>query len=385
MFLCLQGQTPLFLACREGSVMCVKHLLDCFANVTLLDSLEQSPMQIAMQKQHADIVEMLRTSAHGPLYMRPPGPHNSFLPEPSTYSPAHHPLVTPPISKKKKSKSATSSNSHFHPFRNQGQGSFQGAPSSHMAMSELQTSHAHSMAMTELQHSTSSTVTQATLTASYAHQQPSPPNYPPGPPGSSRSPPLLPPHCQQLYIPTSNPAHYSMATPTTSSGYSDPSPPSYDPHQMMGEEAHSSVSSSLQHSSAVLDNYPLYTPMETRPLQHLPVESEADIQTSYAGTHHTMAEYGQAQGGAASPPQSGGSVSQRSPPSAFHAGPSPNSTSYGASPQSLTPSPESQHPTIAVGTLHGTVQVEQGYGYPHHHHNMHQQHFMGSSMSSTPV
>ena len=63
----LQGQTALFLACREGSAGCVKHLLDCFANATLMDSLEQSPIQIAYQKQHLDIVEMLRATTQGPF------------------------------------------------------------------------------------------------------------------------------------------------------------------------------------------------------------------------------------------------------------------------------------------------------------------------------
>lgn len=64
----LQGQTPLFLACREGHVPCVKHLLDCFANATLLDSLDRSPLQIAYERQHLDVVELLRSSAHGPFH-----------------------------------------------------------------------------------------------------------------------------------------------------------------------------------------------------------------------------------------------------------------------------------------------------------------------------
>lgn len=67
----LQGQTALFLACREGCASCVKHLLDCFANVTLLDTLDRSPLLIAHEKQHLDIVEMLKTSAHGPILHYP--------------------------------------------------------------------------------------------------------------------------------------------------------------------------------------------------------------------------------------------------------------------------------------------------------------------------
>jgi len=49
----------------------VKHLLDCFANVTLLDHLDQSPLQVAMLKQYSDIVDLLRANTHGPVpYMR---------------------------------------------------------------------------------------------------------------------------------------------------------------------------------------------------------------------------------------------------------------------------------------------------------------------------
>ena len=55
----LQGQTALFLACREGCADCVKHLLYNCANVTLMDNLHRSPVQIAYEKQHHDIFELL--------------------------------------------------------------------------------------------------------------------------------------------------------------------------------------------------------------------------------------------------------------------------------------------------------------------------------------
>ena len=96
----IQGQTALFLACREGSYGCVKHLIDCFANATLLDNLDQSPVQIAMQKQHLDIVALLQTQ--GPISYpprvnipyRPPGSHleqEAMYPYPAT----SRPLIKP--------------------------------------------------------------------------------------------------------------------------------------------------------------------------------------------------------------------------------------------------------------------------------------------------
>ena len=65
----MQGQTALFLACREGAQGSVKHLLDVFANTTLLDNLDRSPMAIAFERQHHHIMEMLKTS--GPYYQLP--------------------------------------------------------------------------------------------------------------------------------------------------------------------------------------------------------------------------------------------------------------------------------------------------------------------------
>lgn len=103
-----KGQTALFLACREGAVDCVRHLLDCFANTTLLDNLDRSPMQIAKDKLHHDIVEMLKQSTHGPysqfsvmhaqkgyqpyvqeLHFPPPRNHQVVAPPPSSTMAAH--------------------------------------------------------------------------------------------------------------------------------------------------------------------------------------------------------------------------------------------------------------------------------------------------------
>ena len=360
--------------------MCVKHLIDCFANVTLLDNLEQSPMQIAMQKQYGDIVELLRTSPHGPLYMRPPNGFMSEVPSyPSTSHAPHHQLVTPPSSKKKKSaKSAVSAASAASSFHGKFVGGYPPVTTS---------SAGNNIAMTELHNNTASSIGQP---SSYAHHH-SPPNYPP-PSVAAHSPPL-PPNCTTYPAATSTHTQCTLAT-TEAPGYT---PSSYEqvlPPAPVSVAPHTTVSTSLHHS-AVPDGYPLYPvppssgDVGTHPLQHLPVvSSEAELQTTsaYAPTHapamtpesapfmHSSSAY--------SPPQSGGSVvSQHSPQSAGALQPSP--VSYGTSPPSLTPSPESQQQqTIAaVGSI---VHVEPAYNnYPPIPNHFQQHQFMSSC--STPV
>ena len=354
--------------------MCVKHLIDCFANVTLLDNLEQSPMQIAMQKQYVDIVELLRASSHGPLYMRP---HSAFMSDVSAYStPGHTPLVTPPSSKKRKPKSVSSSSAAA------GAGGarvkqFLSSQASYPSptTSQQQQLPGDGIAMTELHLQQASSSSGNT---SYVHSPPT--TYPHN--ISSHSPPL-PPHCQQQ--PTSTHGHYSAATPTTSS-YSEATPTPYD-ELPPPAKAHCSSSSSLQNRVESYGLYPSNAEAGTRPLQHLPVVTEAGMQTCYNGNGNVPitpdSQFVQTPGGVYSPPQSGGSMSQQSPHSAQHSSPGNSTVGYGASPQSATPSPpESQHQqTIAaVGTVHGTLHVESGsYNYPTH--ILHPQHFMGS----TPV
>ena len=79
----------------------MKHLIDCFANATLLDNLDQSPVQIAMQKQHLDIVALLQTQ--GPISYpprvnipyRPPGNHMDQEQLFQQYHPTSRPLIKP--------------------------------------------------------------------------------------------------------------------------------------------------------------------------------------------------------------------------------------------------------------------------------------------------
>lgn len=87
---------------------CVRHLLDCFANTTLLDNLDRSPLQIAKEKLHHDIIEMLKQATHGPysqftvmhaqkgyqpyvqeLHFPPPRTHQMVVPPPSTTMAVH--------------------------------------------------------------------------------------------------------------------------------------------------------------------------------------------------------------------------------------------------------------------------------------------------------
>jgi hypothetical protein len=218
--------------------------------------------------------------------------------------------------------------------------------------------------------------------ANYAHHE-SPPTYPTPHTmaSSSRSPPQ-PPHCQpQSSYPSTSHGHYSAATPTTS-GYSEVTPTTYDDMPPSSAAAHR-TGATMQR---MLDNYSVYPTSTadagTRPLQHLPVVSEAESYSMGAPiTPDNSNPFAQTPGEVYSPPQSGGSVSHPSPLSVHHS--PPKSGVYVASPQSLTPSPESQqqrHQMIsAVGTVHGTVHVEPGYNYPSH--AMYPQHFIGS----TPV
>ena len=86
----LQGQTPLFLACREGATESAKHLLDVFANATLLDNLDRSPMTIAYERQHHFIMEMLKS--HGPYHYQLPASarHGHHVPHHIQMVQQHH-------------------------------------------------------------------------------------------------------------------------------------------------------------------------------------------------------------------------------------------------------------------------------------------------------
>lgn len=54
-----QGQTSLYLAAREGSLRSAKILLLNFANRNVADNMDQSPIQIARERGHHDIVELI--------------------------------------------------------------------------------------------------------------------------------------------------------------------------------------------------------------------------------------------------------------------------------------------------------------------------------------
>ena len=90
-----RGETALFLACREGATECVRYLLfECFANNTLMDMLDKSPMQIAYERQHGDIVELLKqvNQATGPP---PPPPPPSMYNHKVKYYMQHYIMILP--------------------------------------------------------------------------------------------------------------------------------------------------------------------------------------------------------------------------------------------------------------------------------------------------
>ena len=323
----LQGQTALFLACREGSFLCVKHLLDCFANVTLLDHLDQSPVQISMQKQYTDIVELLRASAHGPMpYMRqmPPG-SASYTYSPNGYPPTtQQQLVTPPTSKKKKRAARTQS------------------PTSFPASSAV----SHASPPDQYNH-TSSAYSNPTPPGGYSNPTPPGGYSNPTPPGGYSNP--TPPGGYSNPTP---PGGYSNPTPP--GGYSNPTPPSYEHHHSMQGEAELSSATTPTVSGATPLQHP-YGPLypsttgstdvvasSTRPLQHFSMVTDQP-----ASFPHSEGQAGAYAYTGVPSPQSGGSVTQSSPHSVF---PSPPNTN---SPPSLTPSPEARQTNIhATGMVY---------------------------------
>ena len=59
LFIHPQEETPLFLAAREGSCEAVKVLLAHFANREITDHMDRLPRDIAQERMHHDIVQLL--------------------------------------------------------------------------------------------------------------------------------------------------------------------------------------------------------------------------------------------------------------------------------------------------------------------------------------
>ncbi len=321
--------------------MCARHLIDCFANVTLYDNLDQSPLQIAKEKQCHEIVELLMASTHVPYTMHPPhGPaYTEMVPFPPP--PTQHPLVMPSTSKKKKSK-LTATGSQHQLLQQQIHTTTSSSSSSSPPFPPHQSPPNHYLSPTSSNYA-SSNVT---------HSPPLP-----------QQPPI------SAYPSTSINTHrrYSNATPPEAS-YSNPTPPSYDPHQDLPTSSAAPPNGAHHHHPAVENGYPMYSAdggPGTRPLQHMSMGTEVGMQTS-------ASSFLPGQGGVYSPPQSGGSLSQKSPTSTF---PSPPNcgASYGASPQSLTPSPDAPGTINALGTVH----IEGSYGY--NPYSMPPQYLIGST------
>merc|ERR1712242_622121 len=63
-----KDETPLFLACREGSYQAAKALLDHCANRDITDHMDRLPRDVAQERLHHDIVRLLEEHI-------PPAPH----------------------------------------------------------------------------------------------------------------------------------------------------------------------------------------------------------------------------------------------------------------------------------------------------------------------
>lgn len=69
----LQDETPLFLAAREGSYKAAKILLDHYANREIANHMDQLPRDIAAERRHGDIVQLLdeyRVTSPGAFQMQ---------------------------------------------------------------------------------------------------------------------------------------------------------------------------------------------------------------------------------------------------------------------------------------------------------------------------
>ena len=280
--------------------------------MTLLDHLDQSPLQVAMQKQYSDIVDLLRANTHGPVpYMRQMS-SGAFNFTHNGYPPTSQQQVGTTSTNTKAKKKRTRPSSPNYPV------------------------------------STTSPPDPFNQTPSGGYSNPTPPGgySNPTPPGGYSNP--TPPGGYSNPTP---PGGYSNPTPP--GGYSNHPTPPYD-HQHPIQEADVVAVTTpivsngvLQHpsgleSSAYATRYPpiatptdVMAPSSTRPLNHLYSHPEGP-----GGTPLGM--------GVNSPPQSGGSVTQSSPHSVlFHSPPDTNS------PSSLTPSPEGRQTNIhATGMVY---------------------------------
>ena len=125
-----QGQTPLFLAAKEGSSDAVRLLLESFANRNIQDSMERTPLRIAQERYHEDIVRMLtdwsfngspaagsQASPHEHSHMNIQvnnGYHhrNGYLPEAAALAPPPYTPAEPTGSLRKSEKSRYTSPSY---------------------------------------------------------------------------------------------------------------------------------------------------------------------------------------------------------------------------------------------------------------------------------
>ena len=405
-----QGQTALFLACREGSASCVKHLLDCFANATLLDNLDRSPMDIAAKKMHTDIIDMLRSTSHGFYH---PGHSRtqmvSYMQDPTAVHPMYHPhQLTRPV----KSKSHTRQTSRERliqdsvPVYSQGEVHHRELANAYCFNTPSTTSQhnetfadllkAPSMQLdpsggyTSVQPQTSSMLPSSTAEMQYHTTQQSSP--------LSHNVDIAASHqsyqypSSSGYVATSNQVLPVTTVPVTthppmSNGFTEllpvstssmPPPPLttvdvaahdqvYDGYSQHQPTTDQSTQYSLYTQGYTFDAHAMdVTTGSTRRLQHLPLATEASIQQQqYTGVVSDQMSY-HPPNQMYSPPQpnsNNGANSSGSPNSSVYRSPPNSAHSYPhSSPHSLTPSPPDPMSQETHVNAHGTITVQPDYG-----------------------
>lgn len=115
-----KDETPLFLAAREGSLEACKALLDNFANREITDHMDRSPRDVAMERQHHDIVRLLNEHVPRSPQMMPIMQNTVVNSPPCQSQLVSQPTVIPSSGKqnkqqKKKQQKAAASNNNNNP------------------------------------------------------------------------------------------------------------------------------------------------------------------------------------------------------------------------------------------------------------------------------
>ena len=93
----MKEETPLFLAAREGSFQCAKILLEFNANRDITDHMDRLPRDIALERLHTDIVQLLDSFIPSTIHsIASPQSPKSTLKRTNKSSPCSRPPLPPP-------------------------------------------------------------------------------------------------------------------------------------------------------------------------------------------------------------------------------------------------------------------------------------------------